>query len=114
MMQCRTTGNQVAVKLYHKNKLSELNFFQVSREIRIHSSLDHKNIIQLVRGVKERAAAGGRAWAGGGASWGLAQLGVWGASGGAARGGRSMGVPQGRSGARAAPGRWGAPGRGGL
>ena len=45
---CRSSGNQVAVKLYHKNKLSELNYFQVSREIRIHSSLDHKNIIQLV------------------------------------------------------------------
>lgn len=39
---------QVAVKLYHKQKLSELNHFQVAREITIHSSLDHKNIIQLV------------------------------------------------------------------
>ncbi|GFR43872.1 hypothetical protein Agub_g5001, partial [Astrephomene gubernaculifera] len=44
---CRTTGNQVAVKLYHKNKLSELNQFQVAREITIHSGLDHKHIIQL-------------------------------------------------------------------
>ncbi|KAG2453438.1 hypothetical protein HYH02_001661 [Chlamydomonas schloesseri] len=44
---CRTSGNQVAVKLYHKQKLSELNHFQVAREITIHSSLDHKNIIQL-------------------------------------------------------------------
>ncbi|GIL46559.1 hypothetical protein Vafri_3538 [Volvox africanus] len=44
---CRTTGNQVAVKLYHKNKLSELNHFQVAREITIHSGLDHKHIIQL-------------------------------------------------------------------
>ncbi|EFJ45397.1 serine/threonine protein kinase [Volvox carteri f. nagariensis] len=44
---CRTTGNQVAVKLYHKNKLSELNHYQVAREITIHSGLDHKHIIQL-------------------------------------------------------------------
>jgi serine/threonine protein kinase len=46
---CRTTGNQAAVKLYHKSKLSELNFFQVSREIRIHGGLEHKHIVQLVR-----------------------------------------------------------------
>ena len=45
---CRTTGNQAAVKLYHKSKLSELNFFQVGREINIHGSLNHKNILQLV------------------------------------------------------------------
>ncbi|MEW5311504.1 MAG: hypothetical protein WDW38_003213 [Sanguina aurantia] len=44
---CRTTGNQVAVKLYHKSKLSELNHFQISREVRIHGVLDHKHIVQL-------------------------------------------------------------------
>ena len=54
LANCRTSGNQVAIKLYHKNKLSELNYFQVSREIRIHSSLDHKNIIQLVGGKRTR------------------------------------------------------------
>lgn len=32
LASCKISGNQVAVKLYHKNKLSELNFFQVSRE----------------------------------------------------------------------------------
>ncbi len=31
LASCRSSGNQVAVKLYHKNKLSELNYFQVSR-----------------------------------------------------------------------------------
>lgn len=35
--------------MYNKNKLTDLNVFQVFREIRIHSKLDHKNIIQLVR-----------------------------------------------------------------
>ncbi len=34
--------------MYHKAKLSELNYFQISREIRIHSQLDHQNILQLV------------------------------------------------------------------
>ncbi len=48
LASCRSSGNQVAVKLYHKNKLSELNYFQVSREIQIHGNLDHKNIVQLV------------------------------------------------------------------
>ncbi len=48
LAQCKATGNQVAVKLYHKTKLSELNLFQVSREISIHSRLNHKHIIQLV------------------------------------------------------------------
>ncbi|GAX74015.1 hypothetical protein CEUSTIGMA_g1465.t1 [Chlamydomonas eustigma] len=47
LASCRTSGLQVAIKLYHKNKLSELNYYQVSREIGIHSSLDHNNIIQL-------------------------------------------------------------------
>eukprot|EP00798_Chlamydomonas_sp_ICE-L_P009724 gene9724-7597_t len=44
---CRFSGNSVAIKMYHKNKLSELNYFQVNREINIHSGLNHKNIIQL-------------------------------------------------------------------
>lgn len=44
---CRATSNQVAIKLYHKTKLSELNLFQVSREVKIHAELDHKHIIQL-------------------------------------------------------------------
>lgn len=44
----KTTGNQVALKQYHKNKLSELNMFQVAREIKIHSILNHENILQLV------------------------------------------------------------------
>lgn len=56
---CRTTGNQVAVKLYHKSKLSELNHFQVSREVRIHGNLDHKHIVQLVRASDLELGVGG-------------------------------------------------------
>lgn len=45
---CKTTGIQVAVKVYHRCKLSQLNHYQVKREIRIHSCLDHPNILKLV------------------------------------------------------------------
>jgi serine/threonine protein kinase len=46
---CKATGAQVAIKVYHRCKLSQLNNYQVHREIRIHSCLDHKNVLQLVR-----------------------------------------------------------------
>jgi Protein kinase domain len=46
---CKATGTQVAIKVYHRCKLSLLNNYQVQREIRIHSCLDHKNVLQLVR-----------------------------------------------------------------
>lgn len=45
---CKATGTQVAIKVYHRCKLSQLNNYQVHREIRIHSCLDHKNVLQLV------------------------------------------------------------------
>lgn len=44
----KATGTQVAIKVYHRCKLSQLNNYQVQREIRIHSCLDHKNVLQLV------------------------------------------------------------------
>ncbi|WIA36653.1 hypothetical protein OEZ86_007937 [Tetradesmus obliquus] len=43
----KATGTQVAIKVYHRCKLSQLNNYQVQREIRIHSCLDHKNVLQL-------------------------------------------------------------------
>jgi aurora kinase len=52
--QCKTTGVQCALKMYHKNKLSELNIFQVSREVRIHSLIDHKNIIKLYAAFEDQ------------------------------------------------------------
>lgn len=45
---CKATGTQVAIKVYHRCKLSQLNNYQVQREIRIHSCLDHKHVLQLV------------------------------------------------------------------
>eukprot|EP00775_Hariotina_reticulata_P012406 gene12406-12541_t len=44
---CKASGVQVAIKVYHRCKLSQLNNYQVHREIRIHSCLDHKNVLQL-------------------------------------------------------------------
>lgn len=52
---CKATGTQVAIKVYHRCKLSQLNNYQVHREIRIHSCLDHTNVLQLVS-IKALAA----------------------------------------------------------
>lgn len=54
---CKATGAQVAIKVYHRCKLSQLNNYQVHREIRIHSCLDHKNVLQLVRVPRVKTAA---------------------------------------------------------
>jgi hypothetical protein len=57
---CKATGTQVAIKVYHRCKLSQLNNYQVHREIRIHSCLDHKNVLQLVRVCSSRRGGVGR------------------------------------------------------
>jgi serine/threonine protein kinase len=69
----KATGTQVAIKVYHRCKLSQLNNYQVQREIRIHSCLDHKNVLQLVSksavqkhlqdsvGIRGRISLGGQA-----------------------------------------------------
>ncbi|BDA48789.1 probable Aurora kinase A at N-terminal half [Coccomyxa sp. Obi] len=44
---CRLSGLPVALKLYRKQRLSALNWYQVQREIRIHSQLQHDNIVQM-------------------------------------------------------------------
>jgi serine/threonine protein kinase len=38
---------QVAVKMYHKDRMSGMNVRQVAREIEIHASLLHPHIIRL-------------------------------------------------------------------
>jgi hypothetical protein len=53
----KATGIQVALKVYHRVKLSQLNQYQVKREIRIHSCLDHPNVLRLVR-PRGRASEG--------------------------------------------------------
>ncbi|CAL8463348.1 g2882 [Coccomyxa elongata] len=44
---CILSGLPVALKLYRKQRLSALNWYQVQREIRIHSQLQHGNIVQM-------------------------------------------------------------------
>ena len=47
---CRLSGVSVALKAYAKRRLSNLNWYQVEREIRLHGSLEHENIIQVGAG----------------------------------------------------------------
>lgn len=44
---CTRTGQTVAIKMYHKERLNSLNARQVAREITIHASLPHPNVIKL-------------------------------------------------------------------
>lgn len=44
---CRYSGVSVTLKIYHRDRLNTLNVRQISREIDIHASLCHKNIIKL-------------------------------------------------------------------
>lgn len=64
----KATGIQVALKMYHRSKLSQLNQYQVKREIRIHSCLDHPNILRLVRARARPGLGGSRGVRG--ATWG--------------------------------------------
>ncbi|KAG1670024.1 hypothetical protein FOA52_011180 [Chlamydomonas sp. UWO 241] len=50
---CKKTAEQVALKVYHMENLCELNHFQVYREIRVHSTLQHQNIVHLFAAFKE-------------------------------------------------------------
>ncbi|PSC71935.1 aurora other [Micractinium conductrix] len=44
---CSRSGAHVAVKMYHRDKMNAMNVKQVSREIEIHASLLHPNIVRL-------------------------------------------------------------------
>jgi serine/threonine protein kinase len=44
---CKKSLEMVALKVYHMENLCELNHYQVFREIRVHQSLQHQNIIHL-------------------------------------------------------------------
>ena len=51
---CKKTVEQVALKVYHMENLCELNHYQVYREVRVHSSLQHQNIIHLFAAFQVR------------------------------------------------------------
>lgn len=44
---CNRSGMLLALKMYHKERLNTLNVRQVAREIEIHASLSHQNVIKL-------------------------------------------------------------------
>jgi len=44
---CKKSLEQVALKIYHMQNLCELNHYQVFREVRVHASLQHQNIITI-------------------------------------------------------------------
>ncbi|KAG2436193.1 hypothetical protein HXX76_006505 [Chlamydomonas incerta] len=50
---CKKSLEMVALKVYHMQNLCELNHYQVFREIRVHSSLQHQNIIHLIAAFQE-------------------------------------------------------------
>ncbi|GIL48763.1 hypothetical protein Vafri_5211 [Volvox africanus] len=50
---CKKSLEMVALKVYHMQNLCELNHYQVFREIRVHSSLQHQNIIHLYAAFQE-------------------------------------------------------------
>ena len=44
---CKASGARVALKLYRKSRLSDLNWWQVAREVRLHARLAHPAIVDL-------------------------------------------------------------------
>eukprot|EP00193_Tetraselmis_chui_P003535 CAMPEP_0177770836 /NCGR_PEP_ID=MMETSP0491_2-20121128/11184_1 /TAXON_ID=63592 /ORGANISM="Tetraselmis chuii, Strain PLY429" /LENGTH=421 /DNA_ID=CAMNT_0019288171 /DNA_START=212 /DNA_END=1477 /DNA_ORIENTATION=- len=51
----KVSGISVALKIYHKQRLSELNRAQVEREISIHLGLQHMHIIQMYAAWEDNA-----------------------------------------------------------
>lgn len=54
--RCQRSGQQVAIKQYHKGKLSPLNQFQVRREGGIHARLQHPAILPLFAVFEDRTS----------------------------------------------------------
>ncbi|GBF96529.1 aurora protein [Raphidocelis subcapitata] len=51
----KASGIQVALKVYHRVKLSQLNQYQVKREVRIHACLDHPNVLKLFAAFEDES-----------------------------------------------------------
>lgn len=50
---CKASGETVCLKAYNMGNLGELNKFQIYREIRLHSRLNHENVIKLFAAFEE-------------------------------------------------------------
>ena len=53
---CKSSGLRVALKLYRKARLSELNWWQVTREVRLHARLAHPHIVDLYAAFEDSDA----------------------------------------------------------
>jgi serine/threonine protein kinase len=51
---CRASGTRVALKLYRKARLSELNWYQVAREVCLHSRLSHPHVVDLFAAFEDK------------------------------------------------------------
>ena len=51
---CRCSGARVALKLYRKARLSELNWYQVAREVCLHSRLSHPHVVDLFAAFEDK------------------------------------------------------------
>lgn len=52
-----SSGMRVVLKIFHHQRLHPVTRFQMQREVEIHSSCDHPNIIKLVRSALSPRAA---------------------------------------------------------
>ncbi|GAX76143.1 hypothetical protein CEUSTIGMA_g3587.t1 [Chlamydomonas eustigma] len=50
---CKSSGETVCLKAYNMGNLCELNCYQIYREVKLHSSLQHENIIKLFAAFQE-------------------------------------------------------------
>lgn len=51
---CKASGTRVALKLYRKARLSELNWYQVAREVCLHSRLSHPHVVDLFAAFEDK------------------------------------------------------------
>lgn len=51
--KCKASGERVALKIYALRKVCDLYKFQIYREVRLHSSLQHENILRLFAAFQE-------------------------------------------------------------
>lgn len=50
---CRRSGEVVVLKVYTLAAVCDLYKFQIYREVRVHASLQHENIVQLLSAFQE-------------------------------------------------------------
>lgn len=66
---CRRTGEVVVLKVYTLGSVCDLYKYQIYREVRVHSPLQHENVVHLLAAFQEgekvvmvQVSTGGVAW----------------------------------------------------